>query len=113
MNLMWECDNVNYVRCTHAPPHVWGPKDGTYPDLQTHKLSQYSSLSVSSLSLQIAFGVSHAATSQLPPSGATGKRQTIARSLVRYCIQTLTLVNSLHGLLNCEMDGLDWHVITT
>jgi len=24
-----------------------------------------------------------------------------------------TLVNSLHGLLNCEMGGLDFHVITT
>ena len=24
-----------------------------------------------------------------------------------------TLVNSLHGLLNCEMGGLDCHVITT
>ena len=24
-----------------------------------------------------------------------------------------TLVNSLHGLLNCEIDGLDCHVITT
>jgi len=24
-----------------------------------------------------------------------------------------TLVNSLHGPLNCETGGLDWHVITT
>ena len=24
-----------------------------------------------------------------------------------------TLVNSLHSLLNCEIDGLDCHVITT
>ena len=23
-----------------------------------------------------------------------------------------TLVNSLHGLLDCEIGGLDWHVIT-
>jgi len=32
-----------------------------------------------------------------------------------YCIGTLTrtLVNSLHGLLNLEKDGLDCRVITT
>ena len=24
-----------------------------------------------------------------------------------------TLLNSLHRLLNCEIGGLDWHVITT
>jgi len=30
-----------------------------------------------------------------------------------YCVQTLTLVNSLHGLLNCETGGLDRRVITT
>ena len=33
--------------------------------------------------------------------------------LVLYTNIDQTLVNSLHGLLNCEIGGLDCHVITT
>jgi len=42
---------------------------------------------------------------------------SVVHQYVLYCIQTYTnieqtLVNSLHGLLNCEISGLDYHVIT-
>ena len=33
--------------------------------------------------------------------------------IVLYINIDQTLVNSLHGLLNCEIGGLDYHVITT
>ena len=42
------------------------------------------------------------------------KSESVGREQSRYCIQTLTsLVNLLHGLLNCEIGGLDCRVITT
>jgi len=33
--------------------------------------------------------------------------------VVLYANIDQSLVKSLHGLLNCEIGGLDWHVITT
>ena len=35
------------------------------------------------------------------------------KRLVLYTNIGQPLVNSLHGLLNCEIDGLDFHTITT
>ena len=36
----------------------------------------------------------------------------LVRRVVLYTNIDQTLVNSLHGLLNCEIGGLDCHVIT-
>ena len=35
-----------------------------------------------------------------------------ADTLLLYAHIGQTLVNALHGLLNCEIGRLDWHVIT-
>ena len=37
----------------------------------------------------------------------------LIRLVVLDTIIDQTLVNSLHGLLNCEISGLDCHIITT
>jgi len=37
--------------------------------------------------------------------------QCMKLNLLYYIDQTF--LNSLHGRLNCEIGGLDWHVITT
>ena len=37
----------------------------------------------------------------------------ISHYRVLYANIDQSLVNSLHGLLNCEIGGLGWHVITT
>ena len=39
------------------------------------------------------------------------KERTVFRHIL-WCITDQTLVNILHGLLNCETGILDWHVIT-
>ena len=76
---------------------------------------------------RLSITVKQTSLSQKPGSviqRAFGKRvlvkvDNIRRIILYHVIQVLytnidlTLVNSLHGLLNCEIGGLDCHVIAT